>query len=248
LNEAVQTLTGYPLHEGTNARDLGLAIVRYMDLKCGAIAERTGLKVVLEQTPAESTAHRFARLDLREFPDAASRVVKGDPSRGEVYYTNSTHFDVAVPMDAPTRVLEEGRFHPMIKAGAITHVWMGEKKPDPGALASFVRKIFLHTDNAQVAFSPEFTLCNVCGHVERGLKDSCVACGSPDVDGITRITGYFTRTSSWNGGKRAELRDRVRVAGDGGERYRFPGPERGRTEGIGADGESPVLVPCGSEA
>jgi ribonucleoside-triphosphate reductase len=31
------------------------------------------------------------------------------------------------------------------------------------------------------------------------------------VDGITRITGYFTRTSSWNPGKRGELRDRKRV-------------------------------------
>ena len=28
------------------------------------------------------------------------------------------------------------------------------------------------------------------------------------VEGITRITGYFTKISSWNPGKRAELRDR----------------------------------------
>ena len=32
------------------------------------------------------------------------------------------------------------------------------------------------------------------------------------VDGITRITGYFTRTSSWNPGKRGELKDRNRAA------------------------------------
>ena len=30
------------------------------------------------------------------------------------------------------------------------------------------------------------------------------------VEGITRITGYFTKTSSWNPGKRAELKDRRR--------------------------------------
>ena len=28
------------------------------------------------------------------------------------------------------------------------------------------------------------------------------------VDGITRITGYFTKTASWNPGKRAELKER----------------------------------------
>ena len=30
------------------------------------------------------------------------------------------------------------------------------------------------------------------------------------VEGITRITGYFTKTSSWNPGKLAELKDRRR--------------------------------------
>jgi ribonucleoside-triphosphate reductase len=109
-------------------------------------------------------------------------------------------------------VVEEGMFHPMIKAGALTHVWMGEHKPDPRSLSSLVQKIFHHSENAQVAFSPEFTVCNSCNRVHRGLFESCPTCGSADVDGITRITGYFTRTSSWNAGKRGELRDRSRVA------------------------------------
>jgi hypothetical protein len=33
-----------------------------------------------------------------------------------------------------------------------------------------------------------------------------------DVDHITRVTGYFSRTSGWNKGKAGELRDRHRVA------------------------------------
>ena len=32
-----------------------------------------------------------------------------------------------------------------------------------------------------------------------------------DVEHITRITGYFTKISQWNKGKRGELRDRIRV-------------------------------------
>lgn len=31
-----------------------------------------------------------------------------------------------------------------------------------------------------------------------------------NVEGITRITGYFSKVNSWNGGKLAELRDRNR--------------------------------------
>jgi ribonucleoside-triphosphate reductase len=33
------------------------------------------------------------------------------------------------------------------------------------------------------------------------------------VDGITRITGYFTKLSSWNKGKIGELRNRYRNQG-----------------------------------
>jgi len=211
LNEAVQAITGEQLHESEEAAQLGRAIIQYMDLKCQQLSERYDLKIVLEQTPAESTALRFAKLDLRAYPEIARRFIKGNMENGEIYYTNSTHLDYKLVQDPIEKVTREGELHPMIKAGAITHVWMGEHKPDPQALASFVIKTFKHTENAQVAFSPEFTICNECDHMVRGLLDTCPRCGSMDVDGITRVTGYFTRTSSWNAGKRGELHDRCRT-------------------------------------
>lgn len=211
LNEAVQALTGAQLHETDEAAQLGKAIIQYMDIKCQELSDRLGLKIVLEQTPAESTALRFAKLDLRAYPEVAGKYIKGNFETGEIYYTNSTHLDYKLVQDPIEKVRREGDLHPMIKAGAITHVWMGEHKPDPAALASFVLKTFKHTENAQVAFSPEFTICNECSHIERGLSGVCSRCGSEDVDGITRVTGYFTRTSSWNAGKRGELTDRART-------------------------------------
>ena len=68
LNEAVQVLCGKQLYGGKEAEELGLAIVKFMELKCQEMTERVGFKVVLEQTPAESAAHRLARLDLKKFP------------------------------------------------------------------------------------------------------------------------------------------------------------------------------------
>ncbi len=211
MNEMVQAITGRQLHESEEAFQLALAVTQYMNLKCQALSERYGLDIVLEQTPAESTAYRFAKLDLKSCPETLD-VVKGNPVTGEVYYTNSTHFPYNILMDPVRKIVEEGRFHPLISAGAITHIWMGEHKPDARALSSFIRKVFRHSENAQVTFSPEFTVCNGCGVTSRGLRESCPSCGSMDVDGITRITGYFTRTSSWNDGKRAELQDRVRTS------------------------------------
>ena len=133
-------------------------------------------------------------------------MVKGNKAQGEVYYTNSTLFNVSVPMNPVDRVRYEGLFHPLIEAGALTHIWIGESKPNKESLANFIIKTFRLTKNDQIAFSPEFTTCRACGQTSRGLTESCPFCESSEVDGITRITGYFTKISSWNKGKIGELR------------------------------------------
>ena len=81
----------------------------------------------LEQTPAESTAYRFAKLDMKYYPLQSATVIRGNKSNGEVYYTNSTYLNVAAPIIAIERVKEEGLFHPLIDAGSLTHVWLGEQ-------------------------------------------------------------------------------------------------------------------------
>ncbi len=214
LNEVVQAHTGKELHQGKDALKLGLKVISFMKLKCEELSKKHGVHFVLEQTPAESTAYRFAKLDLEHFPKQAAKVVKGHDLTGEIYYTNSTYFNVSEKMNAIDKVKQEGLFHPLIDAGALTHVWLGESKPDPASIANFVIKTFKHTDNAQIAFSPEFTSCNDCGKITRGLQETCQHCSSENIEGITRITGYFSKINGWNKGKLAELKDRHRSKED----------------------------------
>ncbi len=210
LNELVQTMTGEQLHESRAAYRLGMKVIAHINLKTKQLAKELGLKLVLEQTPAESTAMRMAKLDLRYYPEQTKEVIKGSFEHDELYYTNSTFLANDAPVSFVERIVKEGRIHPLITAGAITHVWMGEHQPAPEAVAEVVRKTFTDSQNAQIAFSPEFTTCEDCGRLTRGLHEACPACGSKKVDGVTRITGYFTKISSWNKGKRGELRDRQR--------------------------------------
>jgi anaerobic ribonucleoside-triphosphate reductase len=210
LNELVHIHTGEELHESKKALKFGLKVMSHMDLLGKKLSKKHNMKFVLEQTPAESTAYRFARLDLKYHSPQSGHYVKGDISRGEVYYTNSTYFSVSSEMSPIERVIKEGLFHPRIEAGSLTHVWLGEKRPSKESLANFVIKTFKESLNDQIAFSPEFTNCLSCEKTSRGLKDFCEYCGSPDVEGITRITGYFTKVSGWNKGKRGELNDRYR--------------------------------------
>jgi anaerobic ribonucleoside-triphosphate reductase len=219
LNELVQIQTGQEMHHSKPAFKFGLKVIAHMKLLVDQLSERHGMRFVLEQTPAESTAYRFAKLDLRYHCPESGRIVKGDISRGEVYYTNSTYLNNAAVLNPVERVRQEGLFHPLIEAGALTHLWLGEARPSKFSLANFVIKVFRQTENDQIAFSPEFTACNVCHRTSRGLRSTCSYCGSTEVDGITRITGYFTKISSWNKGKIGELGNRYRNQGffEGGE-------------------------------
>ena len=210
LNELVQIHIGQEMHQSKQAFKFGLKVIAHMKLLVEKLSQRHGMHFVLEQTPAESTAYRFAKLDLKFHSPKSGHIVKGDISRGEVYYTNSTYLNNAAVLNPIERVRQEGLFHPLIEAGALTHIWLGEARPCKSSLANFVIKTFKLTQNDQIAFSPEFTTCNICHRTSRGLHPSCVYCGSADVDGITRITGYFTKVSSWNKGKIGELRNRYR--------------------------------------
>lgn len=210
LNELVQVHLGKQLHESDEALKFGLKVVAYLHLKAKEASKRYGMRFVLEQTPAESAAYRLSRLDLERYGKKAEAIVKGDISKRKTYYTNSTFLNVSYPIDPIERVRLEGKFHDLIEAGAISHIWLADSRPSAESVANFVKKTFRMTRNAQIAFSPEFTTCNTCDRVARGLQDTCPHCGSMDVDGITRVTGYFSRISGWNEGKRGELVDRYR--------------------------------------
>ena len=210
LNELVKIHFGQELDESDEAMKFGLKVIAQMNILCNKMNSDSGMKFVLEQTPAESTAFRFAKLDIAHYGEQAKRTVQGNLEKDQVYYTNSTLFNVGHIMNPISRVEREGLFHPLIEAGALTHIWLGEARPDKEAMADFIIKTFRHTLNDQVAFSPEFTSCLDCGKTTRGLHETCSYCSSTHVDGITRITGYFTTVSSWNKGKLGELRDRYR--------------------------------------
>lgn len=211
VNDAVKHHLGQAIHESDKALKWGLKIVALMKKKCDQFTKKHGLKFVLEQDPAETTCYRLAKLDLKYFPQEAMKTVHGDLKRGEVYYTNSTHLEIGALIDPLERIKTEGLFNPLIEGGCLTHIWLGENKPSPASMANLIKKTFFETANTQVAFSPEFTVCRDCDRVSRGLKKTCSFCGSKKVDGITRVTGYYTFTSGWNRGKVGELRDRYRV-------------------------------------
>jgi ribonucleoside-triphosphate reductase len=77
LNELVQYHTGEELHQTDKSIKFGLKVIAYMKQLADRFSQKYGMRFVLEQTPAESTAYRFAKLDLQKYSDQAGGVVRG---------------------------------------------------------------------------------------------------------------------------------------------------------------------------
>jgi ribonucleoside-triphosphate reductase len=210
LNELVRAHMGVELHESGDALGFGIRVVKYIRDTASRLGEENGIRVVLNQTPAESTSYRFARLDMRYHSAMAGRNVRGDIGRGEIYYTNSTHLHPSAEVSPIEKVYAEGSFHDLIDANPLTHIWIGGSRPKAGDLVDLLRRALSSTGSSQVIVSPDFTLCQECGAISRGLLDTCPSCGSTDLDGISRITNYMSKLSSWNKGKIGELHERFK--------------------------------------
>ena len=89
----------------------------------------------------------------------------------------------------------------------------GDKEIRQFALVRFLRNIFDQSVDRQIDFTPEFTSCLSCGKTAPGLTERCEYWGSADVEGIARLTKYYSKISGWNKGKIAELRSR-KISGD----------------------------------
>ncbi len=207
LNECLQYVTGYELHESEEIFKTGLKIVSFMNYKTREYANKYNLKFSLEESPAESACRRLPKVDMRQFPEAAS-VIKGNLDTDQYYYTNSIHFRADASIDLITRIQKQSKFHTMIESGAIIHAFIGEQKPSMESIFNVVEKTFKKTQAAQLTISPEFTFCNTCRKTERGIEEKCGSCASLDVYSVTRIVGYFSRVNNWNPSKLAELADR----------------------------------------
>ncbi|VVB77621.1 Vitamin B12-dependent ribonucleoside-diphosphate reductase [uncultured archaeon] len=219
LNEAVQAITGKQLHESEDAFRTGVKIAGYMYKKALEFKERTGLKFVIEETPAESTTRRFAMIDKKKYA-MAKKVVKG--TEENAYYTNSIHFSPDSDVGIIDRIVGQSKFHdPFIQAGAIVHAYVGEQRPDKNTIRDVVKRTLENTRCSQLVFSPTYTECDSCGTVMPGEKELCIGpeCKNSHentleketLNVVTKIVGYNSRVKNWNGSQKQIFEDRKKA-------------------------------------
>ncbi len=203
MNECLLNLIGEGISSDAGQK-LGLEIISRMSGKIAEYSKKDNVVYTLEQTPAESATHKLAMNDRRKFGKRA-RVQGGG---AELYYSNSTHVPYNSNVTLPDKIMIEAQYHPYFNGGVISHIWIGENKPDHYSMKALIKKMAA-TKLAYFAFSPDFSVCEN-DHTSWGKHKKCPECNGRIIDYINRIVGYFTRTSNWNPGKRREFEERKR--------------------------------------
>ncbi len=222
INEMVQHFAGSQLHEADDAVRLAVRLLLDMEKFRKGLEMRSGWKVMLARTPAESTAQTFAVADLLhpEYKSKAREMVKGDLSQINgapknrdlpIYYTNGTHTYVGAKVPLGKRIDIEHKFFPILSGGNIFHAWIGESASDPEALYKLTQRICRNSQIGYFSYTKDLTICSQCQTTAAGMLTKCPTCGSENVRWWSRITGYYTDVTGWNEGKRQELMDRYRV-------------------------------------
>ncbi len=204
LSECLAYLTGKELHEDERTLQLGMKIISHLFFCIKEMGEKHGMKITIEESPAESAARRLAKIDLKRFPDAID-FMRGDLNRDEVYYTNSVHLRPDAPDGIVDRIMKQAKFHSLIESGAIIHAFIGESRPSAGAIAGLVKNTFEKTKAAQLTISPEFTVCKSCHRVGAGIRSRCPHCGAVNISGISRVDETEVVPSGWNREALAEM-------------------------------------------
>lgn len=204
LNECVYNYTQKQLADSKNSFLIGLEIIAFMTNYCKTLSEKYGMTFKLEETPAESTAGRFAKLDIKNFGNKAYTKGKDDG----VYYSNSIHFAVDAQIDYIDELKYQSKFHTLVEAGSMVHIWIGDKKPSQKALSDLIYKVWRNTKCTEMTISPNKTVCENCNTTIDGFHEFCPQCNSDNIFWIARITGYQVRVDKFNMSKQTELFDR----------------------------------------
>jgi ribonucleoside-triphosphate reductase len=208
LAELAQIATGGAIDLSQGAQDFAASVIAHLNAEAERLSVKHKVRFTLAQSRDITAPHRLARLDLR-FTNHASAINFGVESGGEVFYTNSTKLPMNSAVAAADRIRIESELQGGMIRNAVTDLWLGASLPAPERLAGLISDAFHKTRTSAITFSPEFTVCDVCHTVLRGLLSNCPQCGSMRVDGLAQATNRYSRTSTWPRWKLAELSQRI---------------------------------------
>lgn len=147
-----------------------LKVLEYIRSKMTEFQQETGHLYNLEATPAEGTTYRFAKEDLKKYPDIIQAGDKEHP-----YYTNSSQLPVGFTSDPFEALGRQEELQSMYTGGTVLHLYMEDAVSSWKACRDLVRKAVTNFKVPYISITPTFSICPIHGYIS-GKHDFCPKC------------------------------------------------------------------------
>lgn len=201
LAETLTALIGSHHGETEEARELGVKIVTYIREFCDEYKEKDRLNWSCYATPAEGLSGKFILKDQQVFGK-----IKGVTDKD--YYTNSYHVPVGYKISMVDKINIEAPYHKLCNGGHISYLEL-DGYPDEETIENIVTYAYGNTNISYLGINFHIKYCKSCGTYLEADDYKCTNCGSEDIQGISRVTGYLSLDERFGSGKVAERSDRV---------------------------------------
>lgn len=170
-NEMIRNFTNDKENITTKfGREFSLEIIEHLREKIKTFQQVTGNLYNLEATPAEGTTYRFAKEDIKRYPDIIQAGTKENN-----YYTNSTQLPVNFG-DDPFEALDlQDELQSNYTGGTVFHLYMKEKISSKEACKNLVKNIVTNYKLPYITITPVFSVCKIHGYIA-GEHEFCPYC------------------------------------------------------------------------
>lgn len=147
-----------------------LRLLDHLRERMKSYQEETGSLYNLEATPAEGTTYRFAREDLKRFPDILHAGTDEAP-----YYTNSSQLPVGYTDDPFQALTMQDDLQCKYTGGTVLHLYMQERVSSAATCRKLVKAALSNYRLPYITITPTFSICPKHGYLA-GEHEYCPIC------------------------------------------------------------------------
>ncbi|HOW87688.1 MAG TPA: ribonucleoside triphosphate reductase [Candidatus Omnitrophota bacterium] len=171
INECIRNFTSDKENVTTQAGfAFALKMLDHIRARIVAFQEETGHLYNLEATPAEGATYRFAKEDIKRFPEILHAGTDERP-----YYTNSSQLPAAFTDDPFEALNRQEELQRRYTGGTVLHLYMGERVSSSGSCKKLVKRALEGYRIPYITVTPTFSICPAHGYLP-GEHEFCPKC------------------------------------------------------------------------
>lgn len=153
-----------------DGRQMAIEFLDHIRERMVEFQTETGHMYNLEATPAEGTTYRFAKEDLKRYPDILQAG-----SRDKPYYTNSSQLPVGYTDDPFEALQMQDELQKKYTGGTVLHLYMNERISNIEACKKLVKRALGRFRLPYITITPTFSICPDHGYLS-GEHEFCPRC------------------------------------------------------------------------